>query len=157
MELNTKPLKFTLLGQMPSGKGQIRTQVVRGGIHRFPNKRFELWRSDAFRQLAEQRGGRTTIDAPCAVDVLYIPGDRIRRDVPGIMDALCHLLEWCPIHGKKKTENCNQRSIADDSQLHHWNWKRGNLDRERPRIEVTITPYEVALASREQVAKAHKI
>lgn len=139
MDVNPDTLSFTLRGQMPSGKNQIRMAIVRRRIMKFPDERFKLWRAESWQQLSEQRNGRPTITTPCAVAVRYVPGDFIRRDVPGIMDALCHLLEWCPIHGKKKTINCNQRAIADDSLLQDWHWWRGEVDRENPRIEVAIT------------------
>lgn len=134
-----EPLRVVLLGQMPSGKGQVRTAVVRGRVMKFPNARFKAWRADAYRQLCEQRGRRSTVGAPCAVGVLYVPGDLVRRDAAGIMDALCHLLEHCPFHAKREWPDCGHRLVADDSLLKDWAWREAPLDRERPRLELTLS------------------
>lgn len=130
---------YTLLGKTPSGKNQIRIAIVRGRVMKFPDANFKKWRSEAHRQLSEQRDGRPTILVPCAVAVAYVPGDRIRRDVPGMMDALSHVLEWCPVHGRKKTPGCGQPIIKDDSLLTCWVWQTLPLDRENPRLEIHIT------------------
>ena len=81
-------LHVVLAGQMPSGKGQIRTQILGGRLHRFPQKRFTDWRSTAWAQLDRQRGAWEKITVPARITVRYTPGDLIRRDAPGIIDAL---------------------------------------------------------------------
>lgn len=139
-------LRAVLEGQMPSGKGQIRTQILGGRLHRFPQKRFTDWRGAAWAQLDRQRGAWPTLRTPALVTVRYFKGDLLRRDTPGIMDALCHLLEWCPVHGKKKAPRCPFPFVADDSLLEAWSWGRPILDRENPRLELTIKPYDDKLA-----------
>lgn len=133
-------LRAVLVGQMPSGKNAIRTQVIAGGIHRFPKKRFEDWRGTGYAQLDRQRGAWAKLTTPAKIVIRYTPGDLIRRDVPGIEDALGHLLEWCPIHGKKKRPECPLNFIADDSLLEDWTFERMPLDRANPRLELEITP-----------------
>lgn len=125
---------------MPSGKGQIKTAVIRGRLMRYPSTRFKTWRVDAFKQLKEQAGHLPPLTTTACVEVLYTPGDRIRRDVPGIMDALCHLLEYCPACGSKKRPDCKIPVVFDDSLLVSWTWITCPLDRENPRIEVAIIP-----------------
>lgn len=139
MELKSNPLTFMLRGQMPSGKNQINIRFFRGRIMKYPNAKFKKWRADAYNQLSSQGYGRHTITAPCAVFVRYTPGDKIRRDVPGIMDALCHLLEWCPEHGRKKTNQCFERTVADDALLEHWTFQRMPMNKTDPKIEVEIS------------------
>jgi len=128
---------ITLRGQMPSGKGMIQTAVIRGRLMRYPNPRFKAWRVKAFQEMQNQRGRWPRLEEVARVSVRYYPGDRIRRDVPGIIDALCHLLEYCPVC-RKKNKTCNIPFVADDSLLAHWDWKTMDLDRENPRIEFTI-------------------
>jgi hypothetical protein len=135
-------LRAVLIGQMPSGKNAIRTQVTAGGIHRFPKRRFEEWRGTAYAQLDRQRGAWVKLAAPARVNVRYWPGDLIRRDPPGMMDALSHVLEWCPVHGKRKVPGCALPFVADDSLLVSWFWRLEKLDRARPRLDLVIEPHE---------------
>lgn len=133
---------ITLEGQMPSGKGQIKTAVIHGRMMKYPSPRFKAWRNDAYQQLRAQRGSWSTLKEPAMVHVRYWAKDRLCRDVPGIMDALCHLLEYCPVC-KKKNKTCPIPVVQDDSLLVSWVWVRMPLDRERPRIEVTIAPEQL--------------
>lgn len=140
-------LRAVLRGQMPSGKNQIKMSAPRAGmIMRFPQASFEAWRSRSYAQLDEQRGAWDKLARPAKVTVRYFKGDLIGRDTPGIMDALCHLLEWCPIHGrnKKLKPHCPLPFVGNDALLEGWVWERPILDRENPRLELTIEPYEDA-------------
>lgn len=90
-------MKFTLelhlKGQCTSGKNAV--IVTRTG-HRFPSKRFIDWRRDAMEQIKPQLDALDIdmpLDHPVSVDIEYTAKDRIKRDVPGIIDALWHLLE----------------------------------------------------------------
>ena len=120
---------FTLKGQIPSGKNAI--TITRKGL-RFPNKRFLLWRNEGSRQLQFQKlytkFGKI-IDKPVSIIIDYYKGDLRRRDVPGMLDALWHLLEYNKI-------------ITDDKWLGEENceviFKNKGLDRKNPRVEITI-------------------
>jgi len=119
--------QFFLKGQMPSGKNSV--IVTRTG-HRFPAKRFVDWREDAMAQLKHQRIDSTApFEGPCTVEVGYARGDLRRRDVPGMIDALCHLLEKYGI-------------VKDDSQLIEWHWLPAEFD--DPGIRVNIIAREEA-------------
>lgn len=131
---------FTLEGQMPSGKGQIKTAVINGRMMKYPNPRFKAWRKEALRQLGNQRGRWQTLRERATVYVHYTPGDLITRDVPGIMDALCHLLEHCPVC-RKKNKACGIPIVQNDSLLKNWVWAEMPIDRKRPRIVVQIQLY----------------
>lgn len=130
-------LQLFLEGQIPSGKGQVRIAVVRGRVMQFPQARFKNWRKAAYQQITNQRGHWKTLRTAAQVTVKYWPGDLLRRDVPGMMDALCHLLEHCPVC-KKKNKDCEIPFVQDDSLLVAWNWIRMPLDRDRPRVEISI-------------------
>lgn len=131
------PLRFTLEGQMPSGKNQVKTAFVHGRVMRFPNARFKAWKAKAYKELTAARGEWATLREPGSVAVKYTPGDRLRRDVPGIIDALCNLLEHCPVC-RKKNKTCVIPVVQDDSLLVNWDWETMPLDRLHPRIEVSI-------------------
>lgn len=133
------PLFVRLQGQMPSGKNRIKITFVRGRMMRYPEARFKTWRLKAYQEIQGYRHSHPMLTTPAKVTVQYWPGDRIRRDVPGMIDALCHLLEWCPVHGKKKNSTCKLPLVADDSLLAHWDWKTMELDRNNPRIEFSIS------------------
>lgn len=135
-------LRAVLAGQMPSGKNQIGTQVIGGQLHRFPQARFEKWRGSAYAQLDRQRGAWAKLTTPARIEIRYWPGDLLKRDVPGVEDALAHLLEWCPIHGKNKRlkPHCPLPFVADDALIESWAFERMPLDRVRPRLELALRP-----------------
>ncbi len=88
---------FKLTGQCTSGKNAV--IVTRTG-KRFPAQRFVLWRKDMLEQIAPQMEAFMArypnllpMDFPISVKIEYTAKDRIKRDVPGIVDALWHLLE----------------------------------------------------------------
>lgn len=137
-------LRAVLAGQHPSGKNQIQMRPMRGWIQKYPKASFEAWRGTGYAQLDRQRGTWETLRTPAKVTVLYTPGDLLRRDVPGMIDALCHLLEFCPIHRKVKKKDhlrCSLPFVADDVLLAHWDWTTMPLDRENPRIEMRVEHY----------------
>jgi hypothetical protein len=134
-------LRAVLAGQHPSGKNQIQMSAPAAGvIRRFPKASFEAWRGTGYAQLDRQRGAWEKLKVPAVVTVRYTKGDLIRRDVPGMEDALCHLLEWCPIHGlrHKKGRDCPLPFVADDALLEDWHFVQLPLDREHPRLELVI-------------------
>lgn len=116
-------IRFTLTGQIPSGKNSV--IVTRSGM-RFPAKRFKLWREDAFKQLdAQVPNVKVPEDWDPLVRVKYRPGDLRRRDVPGMIDALYHLLE-------------KYGTVDDDARLRNIQWTTFDIDRANPRTEVVI-------------------
>lgn len=139
--LPSNALFLVLEGQIPSGKNQQQIIVRQGRVMKFPNARFKRWRDSAWQQIQRQRGKWLTLKTPARVFAKYWPGDLLRRDVPGMMDALSHLLEFCPVC-RKKNKTCNIPFVQDDSLLVSWHWDRMTLDRARPRLEVTLCPIE---------------
>lgn len=87
-------IQFSIPGQCPSGKNSI--VITRTG-HRFPSKRFADWKKQALDnlqlQMVQYKKIKFPLDAPVTVGIKYIPSDRRRRDVPGIIDAVWHVLE----------------------------------------------------------------
>jgi len=90
-----------LKGQIPSGKNAIQLRAVKtktgkNFIMKYPNKRFIAWRKEAMEQLMPQLKGieeTLPIDCSCNVVIDYTSADLRRRDAPGMIDALWHLLE----------------------------------------------------------------
>ena len=115
------PLIFTLQGQIPSGKNAV--MITRTG-RRYPSKRFKDWRDDAIDQLTNCYTYMMLGDMHLVVD--YVPGNKIRRDVPGMLDAICHLLEYTGI-------------LQDDAQVKNVEWHQWPLDRKNPKVRVVLS------------------
>ena len=110
---------FTLNGRLKSGKNQV--QITRTG-QRYPKKDFKVWRDEMLKQIGDVA---QPIEGPVEMIVDYVPGDLLRRDVPGMMDAICHLLEKAGI-------------VFDDAQVKNVQWHQWPLDRANPKCRVTI-------------------
>lgn len=86
-----------LPGRCSSGKNAI--QITRSG-HRYPSKKFVEWRDGATAHVLKAKNQIRAV-FPFAVPIKgtfsYFPIDRRRRDVPGMLDAIEHLLERCGI------------------------------------------------------------
>lgn len=121
---------FILHGQMPSGKNQVK--ITRTG-HRYPSSRFVAWRDDAMQQLAPQvaahaqQGASLPIGSTIRLSCYYVPGDKRVRDVPGILDALCHLIVKAGL-------------LVDDGLVRGVIWDEGEMDRKAPSLEFRIVP-----------------
>ena len=98
-----RAFEIQLASQIPSGKNQ-QERVYNKDIGRYmaiPNKRFELWRDEAGHEILSQKGKwpaairlRLPINVPLVAHISYRPLDQRVRDLPGMQDALWHLLEW---------------------------------------------------------------
>lgn len=116
-------VRFTLNGQVKSGKNRVLT--TRTG-HRYPPKAFKVWRDEMVREICMQAGyERSPLLKPVHLTVRYVPGDRIRRDVAGMLDALCHVLERADI-------------VLDDSQVQRVTWVTQTMERGQARCVVTL-------------------
>ena len=113
--------QIVLLGQPPSGKNSIKT--TRTG-HRYPSKRFALWRDQAVIHVKIQWRS-PIITKPCAIKINYWPGDLRRRDVPGICDAIFHVLERAGV-------------TADDTFFQDVHFITKPIDRKNPRVTMEI-------------------
>lgn len=112
---------MTLNLQIPSGKNQIRQGfkkptlfLPKGRVFRYPNKRFEVWRKAAAVEILEQQHGiwgMLPITVPIHLKVFYLPQDKLRRDLAGMLDALGHLFEYCKV-------------LENDAQIVELSWIR---------------------------------
>jgi Holliday junction resolvase RusA-like endonuclease len=103
-------ISLRLTDQIPSGKNCL---IVRRDGRRVPRARFRLWRDDAVRELAIQvmrYRQRLPLRVPVHIEAIYAPQDRRRRDLPGMLDAVCHVLERAGI-------------IEDDAQVTSLVWR----------------------------------
>lgn len=114
-------LCFTIPFQLQSGKNRV--LITRTG-HRYPPKRFQAWRDAVLKCIPPMAGPYT---GPLHIIVDYVPGDKRKRDVPGMLDALLHVLE-------------RGRCMLDDAQVKQVTWTPFPLDRKRPRCTVTLSP-----------------
>lgn len=115
-------LTFKLNGPLKSGKNQV--QITRTG-HRYPLKQFVAWRTEALRQLKAQHPMVPATDQAVSLIVDYIPPDHRRADMPGLLDALCHLLERGGL-------------LRDDRQVKQCSWKTWDPDKQHCGCTVTI-------------------
>ena len=113
-------IEILLKGQVRGGKNHM--MITKTG-HRYPNKSWALWRDDALRQIADQ-GPHELITTPSTIWVQYFAGDKRKRDVPGMLDALYHCLERALV-------------VKDDFFLDHVIWTPG-YDKADPRAHITI-------------------
>ena len=113
-------ISFTLYGKMKSGKNHV--QITRTG-RRYPNKSFADWRDEMLSQINYQ--GKP-LQGRVGLSAWYVPGDRLRRDAPGILDALLHLFEKAGI-------------LQDDAQVKKVNWTENITDRHAPQCWIVLT------------------
>lgn len=126
-------MTFSITGQMTSGKNSI--VVTRSGL-RFPSKRFKAWRDAVVPELEIQRGKCTLfpVSTPVSLECEYTPGDRRTRDVPGMLDALLHVIVKAGL-------------LVDDGLVWAVTWRRAEMNRERPGLRFTMTKQEGSCAS----------
>ena len=112
-------VSFVLHGKMKSGKNHV--QITRTG-RRYPNKSFSVWRDDMLKQINYKK---KPLQGRVGLSAYYVPGDRLRRDAPGILDALLHLFEKAGI-------------LTDDAQIKQVNWTEGVIDRHFPQCGIVL-------------------
>lgn len=115
-------ITFTLQGKMKSGKNQVMT-TSRG--MRYPKAQFKTWRTDMLRQIGMV--DRPFV-GPVGLVVDYVPQDKIRRDAPGILDAICHLLEKSGV-------------VTDDAQVKAIHWTEFAQEKSG-RCTITVRPLD---------------
>jgi Holliday junction resolvase RusA-like endonuclease len=112
-------VSFTLHGKMKSGKNHV--QITRTG-RRYPNKSFSIWREEMLRQI-DYKG--KPLQGRVWLEVSYFPGDRLRRDAPGILDALLHLFEKSGI-------------LTDDAQIKEVSWQENAVQKYAPQCRILL-------------------
>lgn len=119
---HSEGLRFVITGQIMGGKNNI--IITRTG-HRFPKPSWARWRDDAVRQVKQfVPSGFTPIDSPVNVSLKYFAGDKRRRDMPAIVDAIFHVLEKAGV-------------VTDDWHLWVSESSRG-FDKQNPRAIITF-------------------
>lgn len=117
--------EYIIEGVPVSGKNHMQMMVNRKTGKRFMKigKVAQTWQDDAIGQLTRQRGRRMTIDGPVYVEyIAYQPWDRC--DLDNIEAALFDAL-------KKALVIRDDKLIVDHRG-------RKDVDKERPRIEVSV-------------------
>jgi len=113
-------LVLRLKGQCRGGKNGM--GVTRTGRH-YAKPVFKRWRDDAVRQIHEQFIGEP-IAVPCKVRLDYVAGDKRRRDMPAVLDAVWHVLEKSGV-------------VADDTLLWAVQSSR-SYDKAAPGVTITF-------------------
>lgn len=99
--------------------------VTRTGL-RFPRPEWARWRDAAVKEVRTQAGDSTPISEPTDIELHYYAGDKRRRDMPAVVDAVFHVLEKAGV-------------VADDSLLWVAKSSRG-YDKDNPRAEIIFNP-----------------
>ena len=105
--------------QVRGGKNNM--GITRTGRH-YPNKKFKEWRDDAVLQVLTHKFSMIT--EPCVAEIDYFAGDRRRRDVPAILDALFHVLERAGV-------------VKDDCLIEDLIFKK-HYDKENPKVIIKL-------------------
>ena len=117
-------LTFTLRDQIKSGKNAL--LITRTGRH-VPSSAFVQWRKQASKEvLAQVSLHKKPLLGPLVCVADYVPQDQRRRDLPGLADAIWHLLEYTGL-------------IQDDSQIVELHWHGYKQDVAAPCLKVTLT------------------
>ena len=116
--------RIVIFGQIRGGKNNM--VVTRTGQH-FPKPEWAKWRDEAVRAVKEQFNGAKLfwtlpIKEPVNVRVMYVAGDRRRRDCPAILDSVWHVLERAGV-------------VTDDTLLWPVESSR-SYDKDSPRCEI---------------------
>lgn len=102
-------INFKLTGQCPSGKNA--QMIDPRSWRKYPNKRFVEWRNQSVKQMLDQKVPKLLINEPCSIAIHYWPGDKRTRDVPGIIDALWHLLEYYEVVENDKFLGASENEV----------------------------------------------
>lgn len=116
-----RKFEICIYGQVMGGKNNM--CVSRSG-HHYPTRKWAEWRDMVVTQMVEQVFGYR-FASPCRITLNYWKGDRRRRDVPGMEDAIWHCLERAGI-------------VSDDKILEEVHWIIKGIDRKNPRVEIEI-------------------
>ena len=120
METSAIEFMFFFEGQLPSGKNAV--LITRQG-RRYPAPRFKAWRDAMLRALPHEH---PTFTGPVHLTADYYAGDLRRRDLPGMLDAILHVLEKAKL-------------VEDDAQITSCRWIPMGLNRDMPGCLVTLT------------------
>lgn len=92
--------------------------------HHYPNKSWAQWRDGIVGYLTKLQN-LDRFENPCRLTIQYWYGDRRRRDIPGMVDALYHCLERSGI-------------LKDDSLVTELHWHPMGYDKANPRVTLKI-------------------
>ena len=109
-----------ILGQVHGGKNNM--IITKSGKH-IPTPTFEKWRNRAVYQVQQQKFKKIT--KPCSASFHYIAGDKRKRDIPAILDAVFHVLERAGV-------------VEDDCLIENLSEFKKSYDKENPQIIITI-------------------
>lgn len=121
---------INLAGQLKSGKNQM--QIGRNGRH-YPLPAWAAWRDEAvfLSRTQWKKLGFGELILPVELRIDYWAGDKRRRDVAGMLDALGHVFERAEI-------------LKDDSLIKYVSW-RSFYDPKNPRTWIEIKPLAFSL------------
>lgn len=119
----SRSVRIVLNLQCKSGKNGVKT--TRKGV-RYPTPAFKAWRALCLDAIEKQGHSGANLQGKLDCVINYTPGNLIRRDVPGMMDAIFHVIERAEI-------------VQDDAKIcHAVKWFEHPLDRKNPKVEIFL-------------------
>ncbi len=147
----TQGIRIVVEGPIPRTK-KTSSRIVRiGGVNKIlPSKAYMEWFNSAMRivpeiqRWAQKEGVELPLKGPVHVEALFYR-DALRGDLTGYMQAVA---DWMQspviriINGRPKLYRDGANIIADDAQIESWDGSRLLKDAARPRIEITVRPFQ---------------
>ena len=124
-------IRFTLYGDVPSKKNQRILTMIHGRPMSLPSKNYKLWHKEASRQL--QTLNIAPVTSACFISLMFYSSTKRKADLSNKVESVNDLL-------------------VDNGILEDDNWEclpktgveYGGHDKNNPRVEITILPYERA-------------
>lgn len=125
-------MTFTIFGPPRTKKNHGRLVRAGGKLRLLPSAAHETWAHSAVRQLRQQKC-MSLIESPVSVAAVFFR-ERNVGDLVNYMQALADALEKAGV-------------ITNDRLIVSWDGSRLAKDAQRPRVELTVEPFEAAAPS----------
>ena len=120
-------MNITLIGRIPSKKNSKKIIQHGGRAFLVPSSNYTKWHKEAIKEVGVQCPGHMLPLQPKLVTLLFYPPDKIRGDLTNKAESVMDLLVDTGV-------------LKDDNwfEIGAINLRLGQVDRVRPRVEVTI-------------------
>lgn len=144
-------IRIELLG--PPRTKKTSNRIVRMGTFTkvLPSKAYEVWFKEAMRSVPEikswarRNGVELPIKGQVWVKAIFYLENAIQGDLTGYEQALADWLQQPKINFEKNPPKMTRDGagiILDDKNIASWDGSRVRIDRQNPRIEIEIRPYQ---------------
>lgn len=129
------PLSLTVYGGPRTKKNSLQRRAVtdkttgKKRLLSIPSNAFLRWQAQVQPQMEHAARGHRPIDRRVNVKALIYRDAAYHGDVSGYINAIGDALEVAGV-------------VDNDELIRSWDGTRRRLDRENPRVEITITPFD---------------